>query len=119
LTTARREFVNQELGNGTDPHRGSIEQVECGLLDSLFFIRGGTTPRVRIFCLRQRNIRCDVAMASTTFHRDSESEMIIARLPKYSVSHFIDADAIAHRLCASLIAAGNAAGSHQKDGKHE
>ena len=64
---------------------------------------------MRIFCLGERNIRPDIATASTTFHRDSKSEPIIARTPKYSVSHFIDADAIAHRLCASLTAAGNAA----------
>jgi hypothetical protein len=33
---------------------------------------------------------------------------------KYSVSHFIDCDAVARRLCASLIASGNAADEMRK-----
>ncbi|HEX9469821.1 MAG TPA: hypothetical protein VF957_09790, partial [Bradyrhizobium sp.] len=118
MTPVQRDFVNQDLGSGTDPHRVSIGQVECGLL-SLSCIPGGTTPhppspggtapRVRIFCPRQRNIRCDVAAASTIFHRDSKSETIISRTLKYSISHFIDRDPIAHRLCAALNTSGNAA----------
>jgi hypothetical protein len=46
------------------------------------------------------------------------NETIIADLPKYSVSHFIDCKTIARRLGASLIASRNAA-DHQKEQKHE
>jgi hypothetical protein len=38
---------------------------------------------------------------------------------KYSVSHFIDCDAVARRLCVSLIASGNTADEMGKFKKHE
>jgi hypothetical protein len=38
---------------------------------------------------------------------------------KYSVSHFIDCDAVARRLCVSLIASGNTADEMGKIKKHE
>jgi len=43
-----------------------------------------------------------------------QRETIIASALKYSVSHFIDCDAAARRLCASLVASGNAADELRK-----
>jgi hypothetical protein len=38
----------------------------------------------------------------TTFHDDSANETIVAREPESSVSHFIDGNRAARRLCPSL-----------------
>ena len=43
-----------------------------------------------------------------------QRETIIASVLKYSVSHFIDCDALALRLWRSLIASGNAADELRK-----
>jgi hypothetical protein len=41
--------------------------------------------------------------AADNLHRIINSETIITRALKYSVSHFIDCNPVARRLCASLI----------------
>jgi len=52
--------------------------------------------------------------SANNLRRGSQRETIIASAWKYSVSHFIDCDAVARRLCASLIASGNAADEMRK-----
>ena len=47
--------------------------------------------------------------SANNLRRDLPRETIIASALKYSVSHFIDCDAAARRLCESLVASGNAA----------
>jgi len=52
--------------------------------------------------------------SANNLRRDLQRETIIASASKYLVSHFIDCDAAARRLCASLIASGNAADEMRK-----
>jgi hypothetical protein len=51
---------------------------------------------------------------ANNLRRDLQRETIIASASKYSVSHFIDCDAVARRLCASPIASGNAVDEMRK-----
>jgi hypothetical protein len=52
---------------------------------------------------------CFSRRSADKLHHHIKAEMFIARSAKYSVSHFIDCNAVALRLCASLLASGNAA----------
>jgi hypothetical protein len=55
-----------------------------------------------------------VAAIADTLRYSCEAETFIACSSKYSVSHFIDCGAIAHRLCALPIASGNAANEMER-----
>jgi len=70
-------------------------------------------------CIVNGSMRSPVSSNSKTLAADnrrhpSKGETIIARALKTSVSHFIDCDAVARRLCASLIASGDAADETRK-----
>jgi hypothetical protein len=70
-------------------------------------------------CIVNGSMRSPVSLSKQTLAADnlrhqSKGETIIARALKYSVSHFIDCDAVARRLCASLIASSNAADETRK-----
>jgi len=52
--------------------------------------------------------------SASNLRRDLQRDTIIASALKYSVSHFIDCDAAARRLGASLIASSNAADEMRK-----
>jgi hypothetical protein len=49
------------------------------------------------------------------FHRTLNRETIIARASIYTVSHFIDCDAVARTLCVSPLSSSRAAKSSQRD----
>jgi len=70
-------------------------------------------------CIANSLMRSPVSSSKQTLAADniccnSEAETIIVRALKTSVSHFIDCDAVARRLCASLIAPGHAANETRK-----
>jgi hypothetical protein len=68
--------------------------------DETIFAQASTTRRSKLV---RRGLSEDLLMQKpTTFHDDSANETIVAREPESSVSHFIDGNRAARRLCPSL-----------------
>jgi hypothetical protein len=81
------------------------------------FLAGQQTG-IDVGSIRSRMLQAICRPQANNFHRTLNSETIIARAPIYTVSHFIDCDAVARTLYASPLSSSRAAKSNQRD-EHE
>jgi predicted xylose isomerase-like sugar epimerase len=77
-----------------------------------------STNRHHVGSIRNRRPEAIFRSRADNFHHTLNRETIIARALKYTVSHFIDCDAVARTLCVSPLNSSRAAKSNQRD-EHE